>query len=124
RVTAAIIRRKGKILLARRKPGKPMGSKWEFPGGKIGPGESPEECLERELKEEFSVEARIGELIGAIRFTNRDVRLHIFVYRVRVSGEFTLNEHEAIRWVLPDSILDYNLVDSDGVVARELLTPR
>ncbi len=109
--------------MARRRPGKHMGSKWEFPGGKIDPGESPEECLERELKEEFSVDARIGELIGSVQFTNLDVCLQILVYRVQVNGDFILNEHEVIRWVGPDSILDYDLVDSDRVVARELLKP-
>ena len=56
-VTAAVIEKGDKILIAKRRLGRTLGGKWEFPGGKIEPGETPEECLKRELKEEFDVEA-------------------------------------------------------------------
>lgn len=58
-VTAAILFRDSKVLIAKRKGGKHLGGKWEFPGGKVEPGETPEECLARELEEEFDIKARI-----------------------------------------------------------------
>ena len=58
RVTAAVIEKNNKILIAQRKKEKHLGLKWEFPGGKIDDGESPESCLRRELKEEFGIETK------------------------------------------------------------------
>jgi mutator protein MutT len=60
-VTAAIIRKNGSVLLARRAPEEKLGGFWEFPGGKVENGETPEECLARELAEELGILARIGE---------------------------------------------------------------
>ena len=67
RVTAAIIRRPGQILLARRQAGGHLAGHWEFPGGKIEDGEPPEECLARELEEEFGVAAEVGAFIPSGR---------------------------------------------------------
>ena len=97
-----MIEKDGRILLARRKVSKHLGSKWEFPGGKIDPGESPAACLKRELAEELSIEAAIGEFIAVTRFHQGEIELEIRLYRVEhVAGEFILHEHEEIRWVAP-----------------------
>jgi len=64
-VTAALLLRDGRILLALRKAGKHMGRKWEFPGGKVHPGETPEQCLERELAEELDIRAGSAPRPGA-----------------------------------------------------------
>jgi 8-oxo-dGTP diphosphatase len=114
--------REGKVLIALRKAGKHMGRKWEFPGGKIHPGESPEECLARELAEELDIEARIGALVGSARYANAVVDLEILLYRAeRLSGAFTLREHEALAWVAPEELLSYDLADSDRELARQAL---
>jgi 8-oxo-dGTP diphosphatase len=63
RVTAAILRKEGKILIAKRQSGDAFEGKWEFPGGKIEEGETPEQCLRRELFEEFGIDASIGNLL-------------------------------------------------------------
>jgi len=119
KVTAALLERDGKILLARRKAGKHMGRKWEFPGGKIQPGESPEECMRRELNEELGIDARIGELLGSARYTNGTLDLQILLYRAElVAGSFVLNEHEAIAWVEAGQLESYDLVDSDRELVR------
>jgi mutator protein MutT len=117
--TAALIEKDGKILLALRKPGKHMGPKWELPGGKVNPGEDPEQTLRRELKEELGIDAQIGQYLGSIRFRGRRLSLQIHLYRVsRIAGSFVLREHEEIRWVEPQQIEGYDLVDSDRKLIR------
>ena len=125
RVTAGLLVREGLVLLALRKAGKHMGRKWEFPGGKIHPGESPEQCLARELAEELDIEARVGELVGAARYRNADVGidLEILLYRAEyLSGTFTLLDHEALAWVRPEELESYDLADSDRELARQALS--
>ena len=63
-VTAAILVRDGKILIAQRKSSDHLAGKWEFPGGKIEYGETPEDCLKRELHEEFGIDTRIGVFLA------------------------------------------------------------
>ena len=119
-VTAALIEKSGKILLARRKAGKHMGEKWEFPGGKIDPGESPQQALSRELAEEFSIEVQIGEYLGSTEFRQGEIELEIRLYRAKhLAGTFTLHEHEEIRWVAPKEVESYDLVDSDRKLFRD-----
>jgi 8-oxo-dGTP diphosphatase len=122
-VTAALIEKNGRVLLAKRKAGKHMGSKWEFPGGKVDLGETPEECLRRELFEEFSIEARIGEFLGATDYHEGDLHLSIRLYRAEhLRGVFRLHEHKEICWVEPERILQFDLVESDRKLARRFLT--
>ena len=121
RVTAGIMRENGRILLARRKPGKHMGGKWEFPGGKIEPGETPEQSLARELEEELAVHARIGGFLCSARFDGDGVSLDLLVYAVdSFEGSPQLREHEEIRWVRPEDIAAFDLADSDRRVVEEL----
>jgi 8-oxo-dGTP diphosphatase len=120
-VTAALIEKEGKILLALRKEGKHMGRKWELPGGKVDPGEDPKQALRRELEEEFSIEARVGECLGSARFRGNRLDLEILLYRItHIAGTFVLREHEAIRWVEPGQVEAYDLVDSDRRLFRKL----
>jgi len=121
-VTAGLLVREGRVLIALRKAGKHMGRKWEFPGGKIHPGETPEECLRRELAEELDIEACVGGLVGTTRFSNGDVDLEILLYRAEyLSGNFTLHDHEALAWVEPEKLESYDLADSDRELARQAL---
>jgi mutator protein MutT len=121
-VTAALIERDGKILLARRKAGKHMGNRWEFPGGKVKPGESPQQALSRELEEELGIEARIGAYLGSARFADGRVDLEILLYRAEhFSGTLTLREHEAIAWVDPGDLETYDLADSDRELVQRIV---
>ena len=121
KVTAGILEDNGLVLIARRKPGKHMGGKWEFPGGKIEAGESPEQSLARELQEELDVRARIGELLCCASWDGDGISLELLVYRVEgFDGTPTLHEHEEFRWVAPGDLRSYDLADSDRRVVETL----
>jgi len=114
RVTAAVIVRDGRVLVARRRAAARLGGKWEFPGGKIEPGESPEACLRRELREEFDVEATIGETLGhhVHRYDFGTVALTAF--RVTdVCGTLRLNDHQEVRWAAPEALGDFDFAPAD-----------
>jgi 8-oxo-dGTP diphosphatase len=121
KVTAGILERDGLVLIARRRPGKHMAGKWEFPGGKIESGETPEQSLARELREELDVRARIGELLCSATYEGEGISLELLVYRVEgFDGTPMLIEHEEIRWVRPGELRSYDLADSDRRVVERL----
>jgi 8-oxo-dGTP diphosphatase len=121
RVTAGILQQNGLVLIARRRPGKHMGGKWEFPGGKIEAGESPEQSLVRELKEELDVSARIGGLLCCTSYEGDGVSLELFVYQIEgFDGNPVLREHEEMRWVAPQELHNFDLADSDRRVVEAL----
>lgn len=120
-VTAAVIERGGRILLAQRKGGA-LAGKWEFPGGKLEPGETPEACLRRELMEEFGVDTEIGAFVCSSKFEYKHLPIELLVYRARhLSGEFKLNDHAAIAWVKPEDLSKYDLSAADIPVVEVLL---
>jgi mutator protein MutT len=104
-VTAAIIVKAGKVLAARRKPGSHLAGYWEFPGGKIDDGESPEECLSRELTEEFSISTKIGTYVGESIFNYGTKVVRLMAYEVEhVAGDFELIDHDKLRWLASDEL--------------------
>ncbi len=121
KVTAAVIEKDGKILIAKRKRGDRMGGKWEFPGGKLNPGETPEACLRRELKEELGIEAEVGAFICSSRFWYYFMPLELLVYSARhISGELRALDHDELRWVAPSELHNHDFVKADVKVVREL----
>ena len=115
RVTAAIIEREGKILIAKRKAGDDLfAGLWEFPGGKIEEGETPEECMARELKEELDIEVEVGELISSNKHKYPHGIFELLAYRVKhISGEMILNDHDEIKWVTVDEISNFEFPPAD-----------
>jgi 8-oxo-dGTP diphosphatase len=122
-VTAAIIRKEDKVLIAKRKRAL-MGAPWEFPGGKVEKDETLQECLKRELREEFDIDVEVGAFVCAQRHVlNCQSAIHLYAYEViHVSGEFTLTDHEEIRWVTVDELERYNFPDADQMIVRFLLS--
>lgn len=113
-VTAGIIENAGKILIAKRRKGKHLEGFWEFPGGKIEDGESPEECLVRELEEEFAIEVRVLSFVGKSLFKYAEKTIRLLGYEVQyLSGDFVLKEHDEIKWVSLKEITDYKLAPAD-----------
>jgi 8-oxo-dGTP diphosphatase len=99
-VVAAIIEKDNKIFAARRKPGLHLAGYWEFPGGKLEPGETPEQCLLRELKEELCIAARIGRYVGESLYDYGNKVVRLLAYQVEhVEGEFQLIDHDELCWL-------------------------
>lgn len=105
---AVITDAQGKILIDRRKQEGLLGGLWEFPGGKIEPGETMEECVRREIKEELNIEIAVGSKLMTIdhAYTHFKVRLNVFNC-THLSGEPQPLECDEIRWVTLDEISDY-----------------
>jgi 8-oxo-dGTP diphosphatase len=124
-VTAGLILHEGKVLIARRKAGKHLAGFWEFPGGKIEPGEAPEASLQRELEEELGVRVKVGEafMVNDHIYPEKTVRLHSFLVH-HLSGEFTLHDHSAIEWVKPSELFDFLLAPADVPIAERLVAAK
>lgn len=100
RVTAAIITNSGKVFIAKRKPPGRMPGMWEFPGGKIEEGETPEQCLKRELHEEFGVDAVIGRHLGTSVYPYEFYTVELMAFQTKIiGGEIRLNDHSDMAWV-------------------------
>ncbi len=119
-VMAAIIRHNGKILLCQRKTGA-LAGKWEFPGGKLERGESPEECLVREIREELGLEIVVERIYKAVNmhYNHGDFLLLSYLTRY-VSGEISLVVHEDYAWVEPERLTDYDLASANIPIAQSL----
>lgn len=114
-VVAAIIERDGLVLICQRKAGQRHALQWEFPGGKLEPGESLQAALKRELEEELAIRAAIGSEVTRYeyRYPGRDPILLVF-YRVRDFEDEPVNiVFEKIVWEKPDRLRDYDFVDGD-----------
>lgn len=119
-VAAGLIERNGQILIARRKKSDIHGHKWEFPGGKVEPNESPEECVRRELQEELGIGVDVGDLFCVSEYDYPGFSIRLVVYRiVGMSGDPIALEHDEVRWVAPEEIEAYDFPEADlPVVAK------
>ena len=115
---ACIVYDDGKILIAHRNPVGDMGGRWEFPGGKVEPGEDEKDSIAREMMEEFGVVAEAKEKISSSQFEHRgevftlDAYLVVFEHN-GMEKSFTLSEHTEYKWINASSVPDYEFVDSD-----------
>ena len=119
-VACAIIERDGLVLSALRSASMNLPLKWEFPGGKIEPGEGREECLKRELVEEMGVQIAVGRALTPAThdYPTFTVTLYPYVCSI-VSGEITLHEHSAISWLLASRMHELDWADADLPVIAE-----
>jgi 8-oxo-dGTP diphosphatase len=125
KVLAAVMEKDGRILIARRKSTDRFGGQWEFPGGKLEPGETPEQCLERELTEEFGIASRSGRLLGSAKADSPEYSIRLDAYEAfHLAGEFELREHDEIRWVLPSELDGYDLTEPDRKLLGQIMKKR
>lgn len=124
-VAAAIIRRGNTILIARRGPTGPIAGLWEFPGGKVKPGETLESCLRREIAEELGAEIAVESAFLPVEhdYGEGSIRLRSFLCRL-IRGEPRLLEHAEIRWVAPEEMRAYQFAPADAPIVRRLLSER
>jgi 8-oxo-dGTP diphosphatase len=122
-VTAAVIESDGNILIAKRKQGSRFAGKWEFPGGKLEKGETPEQCLKRELQEELAITTEVGDLICSSDYNyTPEFTIRLLAYRTTViSGVFNLNDHDEIRWVKPTDLAKYDFPEADKPIVDLLI---
>ena len=98
-VTCAIVMEGNKVLVTQRSEHMPHPLKWEFPGGKLKEGETPERCIKREIREELGVEIEVQQLLPSVKhiYSKNAIKLIPFICRIK-SGEIALSEHHSFRW--------------------------
>jgi A/G-specific adenine glycosylase len=117
-----VLRRGGRVLIARRPEGGLLGGLWEFPGGKREPGESLDACLRRELREELGIRAEVGESLGAFEhaYSHFSVTVHAFACKLRRGAPKAL-AHTRIAWIAPGRLSAYPMGKIDRAIARRLV---
>ena len=124
-VCAAVILRSGMVLLARRAPGRKGAGKWEFPGGRIEPGESPAAALKRELKEELNIEAEVGPELARSRHAGEHGSIELIAFLVpRFTGEIALADHDRLAWTEASKLLTFDLLPADRPIAEVVQSHR
>ena len=120
-VCAAIANEDGKIFIARRKSEKKLGGFWEFPGGKLEPGEELEAALKREIREELSVEINCLRLLHIKPFVYEHGAVLILFYLCQhQSGEFQLTDHDESCWLKPQELKTLKLLPANEDVLKIL----
>lgn len=120
-VVAAIIEANGKFFATQRGYG-PQKDGWEFPGGKIEAGETPEAALKREIREELDADITVGEKLIQVEYDYPDFHLSMGCFRCSLaSGHLTLKEHEAARWLGADELRSVAWLPADVIAVEALM---
>ncbi len=124
-VSAALIFRDGKLLITQRHAKSHLGGLWEFPGGKREAGETFEQCLAREIREELGVEISVGELFEEIThdYPEKSVHLKFFICRL-LSGEPQPLDCAAVKWIGKSELADFQFPAADACLLEKLKSPR
>jgi 8-oxo-dGTP diphosphatase len=120
-VAAGLILREGRYLIARRKVGVHLGGLWEFPGGKCKPGESLEDCLRRELREELGIEITTPVPFRLIRHEYPENRVELHFFRCSIlDGQVQALDCEDLRWVIPEELAKFEFPPADQPLIQTL----
>jgi 8-oxo-dGTP diphosphatase len=121
-VTAAVIVDQGQVLITQRHAHDHMADKWEFPGGKIEPGETPEACLQRELQEELGLLVDVQELYLVTQHRYPHINIKLLAFRVHIrSGQITLRAHQDYQWVPIQELATFDFSDADKPIVHKLI---
>ena len=121
-VTGALIKKNDKYLIGRRGPNEKSPGLWEFPGGKIEKGETPIECIKRELKEELNIKAEIGDLVTKYNYDYPNVSYLLYFFKVKsYVGEFKIIVHDKLEWVSLNDFHKYDFLQGDTPLINQML---
>ncbi len=121
KVTAAIMAKDNKIIIAKRGPNDRLAHKWEFPGGKIEINETPEQCLKREMKEEFDIDVSVGEYLGSSIYHYDHISIELLAYRAYwEDGEIHLNDHDDFKWISLEQLNEFDFAPADLIFVEKL----
>lgn len=121
-VVAALIWKDKKFLICRRPAHKARGLMWEFVGGKVEKGESKEDALIRECREELNIEISVGEEFSEVTHEYPDITVHLTLFNCTIeSGTPQLIEHTAIKWITPDEIPQHTFCPADEVILDKIM---
>ena len=121
RVSCALIIEEGGVLVTQRSRQMPHPMKWEFPGGKVKEGETPEVCIRREIREELSIEVSVGEQLPTVKhnYGSKTLELIPFICQ-HLEGVIELAEHHSFRWVPYEKLEKLDWLEADVEVVRLL----
>jgi 8-oxo-dGTP diphosphatase len=119
-VVAALVRREGKVLLSQRRADQSLPLCWEFPGGKVEPGEAPVDALVREIQEELGCAVNVGGIYEVVFHAYDDFDLYMLVYECAIEGEPVAKQVAAVGWFSPAEIPTMKLPPADYPLARRL----
>jgi 8-oxo-dGTP diphosphatase len=120
-VTAALVIKDGFCLIAKRQAGDPLANLWEFPGGKIEEGETPEACLQREMQEEFLIDVKVGHFFAESIYEYERGTIRLVVYWVNWNGNsLHPTVHDEVAWVDKQTILNYKFAPADIPIVEKL----
>ena len=120
-VVAALIWDGDRFLICQRPEHKARGLLWEYVGGKVEPGETKQEALIRECKEELDVMISVGDVFMDVVHEYPDITVHLTLFHAQiVSGEIRLLEHNAVAWITPDEIPDYSFCPADKEINERI----
>ncbi|MCX7822653.1 MAG: (deoxy)nucleoside triphosphate pyrophosphohydrolase [Syntrophobacterales bacterium] len=121
-VVAGVIEKDGRFFIAKRfKSEDPLKGTWEFPGGKVKRGETPQESLKRELYEELNIEVEVGDFLVEEIYHYPHISIRLRAYRCTwKGGEIHLKDHGEYAWVLPEELFSFTLSPADYIIAKKL----
>ena len=123
-VVAALIWAEDKFLICQRPAHKARGLLWEFVGGKVEPGESREQALIRECREELAVTVNVGQVFMEVTHAYPDLTVHLTLFHASIAeGTPQLLEHNDIRWITPVEIPQYEFCPADQAILARLMAP-
>lgn len=116
-----VAQEKGRVLLFRKARHTSHAGKWEFPGGKVQEGETPQEALIREIREELSVEVDIDSNFPPLQSTSNQ-SIELIPFRVRLPKEYSLSDHDRVAWVSAEEESKYDILPLDLPIFKEALS--
>ena len=120
-VVAALIWDGERFLICQRPENKARGLLWEYVGGKVEAGETKQEALVRECKEELDVKISVGDVFMDVIHEYPDITIHLTLFHAQImSGEIRLLEHNAVAWITPDEIPDYSFCPADKEINERI----